>query len=97
MVLLAGVACIFAALFVAFAAIGGLTSETPGVNRSIAVLEALTNAPEQMRNELDLPFADRVLAPLLGARARPQPPAHPEPTPATGSGRSSSWPATRPG
>jgi tight adherence protein C len=66
MVLLLGVACIFAALFVTFAAIGGLTSETPGVNRSLSVLEALTNAPEQMRNELDLPFADRVLAPLLG-------------------------------
>ena len=66
MVLLLGVACIFAALFVTFAAIGGLTSETPGVNRSLSVLEALTNAPEQMRNELDLPFVDRVLAPLLG-------------------------------
>ena len=66
MVLLLGVACIFAALFVAFAAIGGLTSETPGVNRSLSVLEALTKAPEQMRNELDLPFVDRVLAPLLG-------------------------------
>jgi len=66
MVLLLGVACIFAALFVTFAAIGGLTSETPGVNRSLSVLEALTSAPEQMRGELDLPFADRVLAPLLG-------------------------------
>ena len=66
MVLLLGVACIFAALFVTFAAIGGLTSETPGVNRSLSVLEALTKAPEQMRNELDLPFVDRVLAPLLG-------------------------------
>ena len=65
MVLLLGVACIFAALFVTFAAIGGLTSETPGVNRSLSVLEALTKAPEQMRNELDLPFVDRVLAPLL--------------------------------
>jgi tight adherence protein C len=65
MLLLVGVACIFGGMFVAFAAIGGLTSETPGVNRSISVLEALTSAPEQMRNELDLPFGDRVLAPLL--------------------------------
>ena len=41
------------------------TNIAPG-NRSLSVLEALTNAPEQMRNELDLPFTDRVLAPLLG-------------------------------
>ncbi len=65
MVLLVGVFFIFGGMFVAFAAIGGLTQEIPGVNRSLSVLEALTNAPEQMRNELDLPFADRVLAPLL--------------------------------
>ena len=66
MLLLVGVVCIFGGMFVAFAAIGGLTQEVPGVNRSLSVLEALTNAPEQMRNELDLPFADRVLSPLLG-------------------------------
>jgi tight adherence protein C len=65
MLLLVGVSCVFGGLFVAFAAIGGLTQEVPGVNRSLSVLEALTNAPEQMRNELDLPFADRVLSPLL--------------------------------
>jgi tight adherence protein C len=65
MLLLAGVVCIFGGLFVAFAAIGGLTTETPGVNRSLSVLEALTTAPQQMRDELDLPFVDRVLAPML--------------------------------
>ncbi len=65
MLLFLGVLGIFGGLFVAFAAIGGLTAEVPGVNRSLSVLEALTNAPEQMRNELDLPFADRVLSPLL--------------------------------
>jgi tight adherence protein C len=65
-VMIVGVLCIFGGIFVAFAAIGGLTTETPGVNRSLSVLQALTSAPESMRNELDLPFADRVLAPLLG-------------------------------
>jgi tight adherence protein C len=37
-----------------------------GVGRSIAALEAMSNAPEQMRAELDKSFADRVMAPLQG-------------------------------
>jgi tight adherence protein C len=65
-VLVLGVALIFAALFVMFAAMGGLTRERAGVNRSIAVLEALTSAPSEMKQELEPPFSDRVLAPLLG-------------------------------
>ncbi|MGN6723088.1 MAG: type II secretion system F family protein, partial [Marmoricola sp.] len=36
-----------------------------GVNRSIAVLEALTGAPQDMTKELDRPFSERVLLPLL--------------------------------
>ena len=63
--LILGIALVFAALFVAFAAVGGLTRETKGVNRSIAVLEALTGAPQDMTKELDQPFSDRVLLPLL--------------------------------
>jgi tight adherence protein C len=39
-------------------------SET-GVNRSMAVIEALTSAPKEMKKELDAPFSDRVLVPLL--------------------------------
>jgi tight adherence protein C len=35
-----------------------------GVGRSIATLEAMTNAPAEMRAELDRSFADRVLEPL---------------------------------
>ncbi|GAB3666901.1 type II secretion system F family protein [Nocardioides korecus] len=64
-VLLVGVGLIFAALFVMTALVGGLTREQTGVNRSLAVLEALTSAPEEMQDELDLPFSDRVLFPLL--------------------------------
>ncbi|GAC1383130.1 MAG: type II secretion system F family protein [Marmoricola sp.] len=63
--LILGIALVFAALFVAFAAVGGLTHESKGVNRSIAVLEALTGAPADMTKELDLPFSERVLLPLL--------------------------------
>jgi len=35
-----------------------------GVNRSLAVLEAMTNAPDQLKGELDKPFEERVLQPL---------------------------------
>jgi tight adherence protein C len=64
-VVLVGFAMVFIAMFIVFAAVGGLTHEEKGVNRSIAVLEALTAAPEEMKRELDASFADRVLFPLL--------------------------------
>lgn len=38
--------------------------ESAGVNRSLAVLEAMGGAPKELTHELDLPFADRVIAPL---------------------------------
>lgn len=73
-----GIGCIATALFLMLAAIGGLTKEQTGVNRSVAVLEALTSAPKEMQSELDRSFADRVLLPLLattqgiGRRFSPQ-------------------------
>ncbi len=60
-----GFVMIFAALFLVFASVGGISKERAGVGRSIAVLEALTAAPEEMKRELDSSFADRVLFPLL--------------------------------
>jgi tight adherence protein C len=39
------------------------TSES-GVVRSLAVLEAMTNAPKELNEQLDKPFADRILDPL---------------------------------
>jgi tight adherence protein C len=60
-----GFVMIFAALFLVFASVGGIHKEQQGVGRSIAVLEALTAAPEEMKGELDSTFADRVLFPLL--------------------------------
>ena len=63
--LILGIILVFAALFVAFAAVGGLTRESKGVNRSIAVLEALTGAPQDMTKDLEPPFSERVLLPLL--------------------------------
>jgi tight adherence protein C len=60
-----GVALIFGALVIALGSMGGLTKEQTGVNRSIAVLEALTSAPQEMVDELEQPFTERVLQPLL--------------------------------
>jgi tight adherence protein C len=40
------------------------TQTESGVTRSLAVLEAMTNAPKELNKELDKPFAERVLAPL---------------------------------
>lgn len=68
-VMLAGIGLIFAALFLLFASVGGLTREQSGVNRSMAVLDALTQAPDEMKSELEPGFQERVLFPLL-ARAQ---------------------------
>ncbi|MGY2874563.1 tight adherence protein C [Marmoricola sp. URHA0025 HA25] len=64
-VMLAGVALIFVALVVFIAAVALSPRGEVGVNRSMAVLEALTAAPKEMKKELEAPFGDRVLTPLL--------------------------------
>jgi len=38
--------------------------ESAGVNRSLAVVQAMGQAPKELTEELDEPFADRVIAPL---------------------------------
>ena len=40
------------------------TTTQSGVTRSLAVLEAMTNAPKELNQELEKSFGDRVLAPL---------------------------------
>ncbi len=40
------------------------SSPGDGVSRSLAVLEAMTNAPDELRKDLDRPFSERVLEPL---------------------------------
>jgi tight adherence protein C len=68
-IMFAGIALIFVALVVLIAALALSPRGEVGVNRSMAVLEALTAAPKEMKQELEPPFADRVLLPLL-ARAQ---------------------------
>lgn len=65
MALVLGVVLIFAALFIVFSASSGLAGERRGVSRSLEVLEALTNAPEELTKELDRSFGERVLDPLF--------------------------------
>lgn len=64
-IMIAGIALIFVALLIVIVAIALSPRGSVGVNRSIAVLEALTAAPQEMKHELDAPFGDRVLVPLL--------------------------------
>jgi tight adherence protein C len=68
--LLLGLGAIFLAITIALATVGSLTAERQQVGRSLAAVEALRAAPAGMRQELDAPFADRVLAPFLGRLTR---------------------------
>jgi tight adherence protein C len=64
-IMIAGVALIFVALLIIITAIALSPRGDVGVGRSMAVLEALTAAPKEMKQELEAPFSDRVLTPLL--------------------------------
>ncbi len=70
LLLAGGIAGIFLGLFLALTAVGVLTNETRGVSRSLAVLEAFTAAPSELRADLEPSFEDRVLAPLLDKSLR---------------------------
>ncbi len=64
-VMLVGLGCIFAGIVLLLSMIGVMTPESKGINRSLAVLDALSSAPTSMTGELDQPFRERVLNPLL--------------------------------
>jgi tight adherence protein C len=66
--LVAGLGLVFTAIVLAIAATGVLTSEPrAGVARSLAAVEAIHRVPvTQRQQELQRPFADRVLDPLAG-------------------------------
>jgi tight adherence protein C len=57
-----GVALVLLAIILIGSALS--TSTDSGVTRSLAVLEAMTNAPKELNKELDKPFADRVIEPF---------------------------------
>src|SRR3954467_5056835 len=64
--LIGGLIGVCAAIFLALTAIGVFTDEARGVSKSLAVMQAFSAAPADMRREMEPSFQDRVLDPLLG-------------------------------
>jgi tight adherence protein C len=65
-----GLAGIFLALALALATIGAITSEKQQVTRSLAAVQAINTSPKAMQAELNRPFADRVVSPMLARLTR---------------------------
>jgi tight adherence protein C len=63
--LAAGLLGIFGGIFLALTAIGVFSNEVSGVSKSLAVMNAFSTAPRELRKELEPGFEERVLAPLL--------------------------------
>lgn len=66
MILLLGAALLVVAFTLALSLIGVVTSERRGVARSVAAIQALDSAPSVLKEELERPFAERIIAPLGG-------------------------------
>ena len=64
--LLAGAGLICAAMILSLSVIGVITNERRGVGRSVAAIQALDSAPSVLKEEIERPFAERVIAPLGG-------------------------------
>src|SRR5688500_207560 len=60
-----GVAGIFVAIMLSLTAVGVFDDEARGVSKSLAVMEAYSAAPPELKKDLDPSFNDRVLTPLL--------------------------------
>ena len=68
LLLIMGAALVFLAIFMVSTALGD--AQSSGLNRSLAVLEAMASGPKELSKDLDKPFADRVLAPLRASALR---------------------------
>jgi tight adherence protein C len=62
--LLLGAGLICAGMVLALSVIGVMTSERRGVARSVAAIQALDSAPSVLKDEIERPFAERIIAPL---------------------------------
>jgi tight adherence protein C len=60
-----GLLAIFGGIVLALSVIGIATQERRAVGRSLAAIRAINAAPEALRDELDRPFGERVVAPVL--------------------------------
>jgi len=65
LILFVGIAGIFGAIFLTLTAVGVFTSEARGVSKSLAVIQAFSAAPAELRQELEPSFQERVLGPAL--------------------------------
>jgi tight adherence protein C len=63
--LVCGIAGIFLAIMLSLTAVGVFDNEARGVSKSLAVMEAYSAAPAELKKDLDPSFNERVLTPLL--------------------------------
>ena len=63
--LVVGIAGIFAAVFLCMAALTLSDNSARGISKSLAVMEAFSAAPAELRQELEPSFQERVLTPLM--------------------------------
>jgi tight adherence protein C len=70
--LVLGAALVITAIVLITAAMGTTASgrAVGGVDRSVALIEALSGAPRELTKDLDEPFAERIMAPLQERAAR---------------------------
>jgi tight adherence protein C len=68
LLLVMGAVLVFFAIFLVSTALGD--AQSSGLNRSLAVLEAMASGPKELSKDLDKPFAERVLAPLRTSALR---------------------------
>jgi tight adherence protein C len=66
LMLVLGLAGIFVGVILLLTTVGTITAERQQVGRSLAAVQAIQTAPQSMRDELDQPFASRVLFPAVG-------------------------------
>jgi len=63
--LLVGVGAIFLGIILAMTALGTDVDERRAVGRSLAAVQAIRSAPDEMKKDLDRPFTDRVITPAM--------------------------------
>jgi tight adherence protein C len=64
-VMILGIAGIFGAILLSLTAVAVFNNDARGVSKSLAVMEAFSAAPPELKRELEPSFNDRVLTPLL--------------------------------
>ena len=61
-----GVCLVLGAIAIVAVTMAESDGPTGGTDRSIAMIEAMSNAPQELTEEFDKPFAERVIAPFQG-------------------------------